>query len=98
MRQQFDGALVVEVIPGGPGSVAGLQPTRRSATGELSLGDLIVGVGSVRIRQVEDLLSAIEERDPGQTVALRVWRGCDPRKELELQARLVLREQLALAM
>jgi len=97
LRRQLDGALVVEVIPGGPGSTCGLQPTRRSASGELSLGDLIVGVGATRIQQVEDLLSAIEERDPGETVELRVWRGCDPNKEVKLQARLVLREQLALA-
>ena len=34
--------MVYEVLPGGPASVAGLQPTRRSPTGELSLGDLIV--------------------------------------------------------
>jgi len=71
---------------------------RRNAGGELSLGDLITAVGDVPIRQVEDLLSAIEERTPGEAVELRVWRGCDPAREETVSVpRLVLREALAAA-
>lgn len=98
LQRQLDGVLIMEVVRGGPGSQAGLQPTRRKANGELSLGDLITYVGDTPVRQVEDLLSAIEERPAGQPVDLRVWRGCDPsREESVVVPRLVLREQLAAA-
>ena len=98
LQRQLDGVLIMEVVRGGPGSQAGLQPTRRKANGELSLGDLITYVGDTPVRQVEDLLSAIEEKPAGQPVDLRVWRGCDPsREESVVVPRLVLREQLAAA-
>lgn len=98
LRRQLDGVLVMDVVRGGPASQAGLQPTRRSASGELSLGDLITRVGGTPIKQVEDLLSAIEEKNPGEAVELSVWRGCDPaREERVVVPRLVLREALAAA-
>jgi len=81
LRRQLDGVLVMEVIPGGPASQAGIKPTRRTAGGELSLGDLVVEVAGTPVKQVEDLLSAIEEKQPGDAVMLRVWRGCDPARE-----------------
>lgn len=98
LRRQLDGVLVMEVVRGGPASQAGLQPTRRLSNGELSLGDLITSVGGTPIRQVEDLLSAIEEKPLGAPVELRVWRGCDPSREERIRVpQLVLREQLATA-
>ncbi|KAL1499579.1 hypothetical protein AB1Y20_011779 [Prymnesium parvum] len=95
LRAPLDGVLVMEVIPGGPAAQSGIQPTRRTASGELSLGDLITSVNGAPVRQVEDLLSAIEEKQAGDSVELRVWRNCDPnRQERVLIRRLVLREQL----
>ena len=52
------------------------------------LGDLIVSVDGTAVRQVEDLLSAVEERQAGEAVTLRVLRGCDPQREETLEVRL----------
>ena len=52
------------------------------------LGDLIVSVDGTAVRQVEDLLSAVEERQAGEAVTLRVLRGCDPQREETLKVRL----------
>ena len=64
------------------------------ADGELTLGDMITHVGGAPVRQVEDLLSAIEERQPGEAVELRVLRRCDPRRAETVPARLVSRDDL----
>lgn len=98
LGRRLEGVLVMEVIAGGPGALAGLKPTQRAGNGQLMLGDLIMSVAGSPVRQVEDLLSAIEEKAPGSAVDLRVWRNCDPaREERVVISRLVLREQLALA-
>jgi len=88
LRRTLDGALVVEVLVGGPAEAAGLRPTQRGRTGELLLGDLVVSVDGAPVRRVEDLLSAVEERQVGEAVTLRVLRGCDPQREETLKVRL----------
>ena len=88
LNRSLDGALVVEVLVNGPAEAAGLRPTERGRTGELLLGDLIVSVDGAPVRQVEDLLSAVEVRQVGEAVTLRVLRGCDPQREETLKVRL----------
>ena len=45
-------------------------------------------VDGAPVRQVEDLLSAVEVRQVGEAVTLRVLRGCDPQREETLKVRL----------
>ena len=90
----LEGALVREVVPGGPAEAAGLRPLRRGALGEPVLGDLIIAVSGTRVRQVEDLLAAILERRPGDIVELSVARGGDLARTAKLQAKLVSRDDL----
>eukprot|EP00324_Dicrateria_rotunda_P004927 CAMPEP_0206159804 /NCGR_PEP_ID=MMETSP1474-20131121/6191_1 /ASSEMBLY_ACC=CAM_ASM_001110 /TAXON_ID=97495 /ORGANISM="Imantonia sp., Strain RCC918" /LENGTH=477 /DNA_ID=CAMNT_0053560773 /DNA_START=40 /DNA_END=1473 /DNA_ORIENTATION=- len=97
LGRPLDGVLVMEVVPDGPASLSGLQGTRRRPSGELVLGDLITAVEGTPVRQVEDLLSSIEEKAPNQTVALRVLRGSDPSREEVVHTRLVTRDQLKAA-
>ena len=47
-----------------------------------------MSVDGTAVRQVEDLLSAVEERQAGEAVTLRVLRGCDPQREETLKVRL----------
>ena len=95
LRLPLEGVLVMSVAPRSPAAVAGLQPTARDSRGQLMLGDLVTEVGGAPVRQVEDLLSAIEERRVGEEVPLKVLRGCDPQREQTLRAKLVSREQLS---
>ena len=94
LGRSLDGVLILDVIARGPAQQAGLAGTRRLEGGELVFGDLITAVGSTKVQQVEDLLSAIEVKAPGEHVELTVLRGCEPAQVERVQVRLVMREQL----
>jgi S1-C subfamily serine protease len=87
------GVLVVEVLEGSPAAFS-LEPAQLRADGSIVLGDLITNVNGQPVRQVEDLLSAIEERKDGETVELGVWRKCDPRRAETIKVRLTARDKL----
>jgi S1-C subfamily serine protease len=65
-----EGVLVFSVSPGTPADQVGLEP-----------GDVIVALDDEQLRTVEDLLSALRNRSPGDTVQLTVNRDGE---ELEL--------------
>jgi S1-C subfamily serine protease len=92
--RKLEGVLVAEVIPGSPAFKAGLEPLRTLSDGSIRLGDLVTDVDGQSVRQVEDLLSAIEERKEGEIVKIRVLRGGDPRRPEALNVQLTTREQL----
>jgi S1-C subfamily serine protease len=73
-RLGLDGVLVMRVDPDGPGARAGLRPTRRDLTGNIHLGDLIVGVDDKTLGSTEDFFAAMEEREPGDEVTLAIVR------------------------
>jgi serine protease DegQ len=58
-----EGILVFSVVPGSGADEAGLQE-----------GDIVTRIGDTPIRQVEDLLSLLRERAPGDEIELRVLR------------------------
>uniref|UniRef100_A0A7S1Z6X8 PDZ domain-containing protein n=1 Tax=Trieres chinensis TaxID=1514140 RepID=A0A7S1Z6X8_TRICV len=78
LRRKLNGVLVVEVLPGSPAERAGLEASAMRGDGTIVLGDLITHVDGSPVGQVEDLLSAIEEKKAGEYVTLKVMRGCDP--------------------
>jgi S1-C subfamily serine protease len=57
------GALVEKVEPGGPASDAGIRR-----------GDIVVAAGSQDIRSSGDLISALRNYQPGDTIRLTVVR------------------------
>jgi putative serine protease PepD len=67
------GAQVQEATAGGPAAAAGLRA-----------GDLIVSVGGQAVREPDDVAAAIQDRRPGQTVAIEIERGGD-RRTLDVQ-------------
>jgi S1-C subfamily serine protease len=79
-RYGLEGPLVMRVLPGGSAEKAGLQPTRRTRTGDIILGDIIVGLNGEKIKSYEDLLLAIEQYKPGQTIELSLLRNGKPLK------------------
>ena len=69
------GVLVIDVTPGSAAAKAGVRGTARSDfDGALVLGDVIVAVGAAKTAAVEDLLAAVEEREPGDAVELTILR------------------------
>lgn len=88
------GLRVIQIDPKGPAQAAGLRvprmvnfPIGKTGKGETlylkqydrSLADLIVAVDNIQIRNIDDLLSYIEKKTPGQVVNLTVLRN-DPDK------------------
>ena len=72
--QGSNGALVREVTSGGPAQDAGIRT-----------GDVIVRVDGDRVSEPGDVAAAIQDLRPGETVAVEVRRGGDPRTlEVEL--------------
>ena len=58
------GALIQEVTAGGPASKAGLN-----------VGDTIVGIDATVVHSMDDLITALNSYQPGQTVTLAFLRG-----------------------
>jgi S1-C subfamily serine protease len=76
------GVMIVEVAPGSPAARAGLQPFRRGNRGEVIGGDVITAVNEQPIKDLDDMLTLLEQRQPGDTVTLSVWRGGQTRKQV----------------
>jgi putative serine protease PepD len=59
-----NGVTVASVNAGGPAATAGLQ-----------VGDTIRSVAGERVRDADDVAAAIQDRRPGEQVAIEVTRG-----------------------
>jgi S1-C subfamily serine protease len=75
------GVMIVQVQPGSPAAKAGLQPFRRGTRGEVIGGDVITAVNEQPVKDLDDMLTLLEQRQPGDTVTLSVWRGGQTRKQ-----------------
>ncbi|MEO1518540.1 MAG: trypsin-like peptidase domain-containing protein [Bacteroidota bacterium] len=84
-RFRLEGALIINVIPGGGAEKAGLEGTRRDRYGRLELGDIITAVDDAPITSRADLILVLEKYKAGETVKVRFLRG-----EEELERDLVL--------
>lgn len=94
MNKKLEGVLIADVIPGSPAEKIGLKPLQALSDGSIRLGDLITDVDGQPVRQVEDLLSAIEERKEGEVVTLRIIRNGDPRQSQAINVKLTTRDKL----
>jgi S1-C subfamily serine protease len=73
-RLGVDGVLVMRVEPGGPAADAGLRPTRRTISGQIHLGDVIVAIDDQPVDEIEDYFAALEGHEPGDEVSLTILR------------------------
>ena len=94
LGRTLDGVLIAEVIPNSPAVAAGLEASRLRSDGSIELGDLISRVDGHPVKQTEDLISAIEEKQDGDVVELTVWRKADPRRVETVRAKLATRDKL----
>ncbi|MCU0579240.1 MAG: trypsin-like peptidase domain-containing protein [Desulfobacterota bacterium] len=81
------GVAVIGVLPDSPAQQAGLRPFRRAPDGSLVTGDIIVAINGKAIASFEELLTALEQHQAGDTVTLSIRRG---EKQVEQPVRLVL--------
>lgn len=79
------GVAVVGIVQDSPAQKAGIKPVMRAADGSVVLGDLIVGLAGKPVTSLADLLAALEQHQPGETVALSILRG---KEKLDLQITL----------
>ncbi len=75
-----EGVALVQVSPNGPAAKAGLQPFARARDGSIIAGDVITAVNDEPVASLDDMLTALEKRQPGDTVQLGVWRAGKSRK------------------
>jgi S1-C subfamily serine protease len=75
------GVVLVEVAPGSPAARAGLQPFRRGPRGEIIGGDIITAVNDEAVADLDDMLTLLERRQPGDSVTLSLWRNGQARKQ-----------------
>jgi len=80
----IEGAVVERVVPGSAAERAGLRPVLRREDGGYLL-DVITGLDGRAVRSRQDLLEALEDREPGDRVALRFRRDGE---ELEVELAL----------
>jgi S1-C subfamily serine protease len=69
-----EGVLILEVPAGTPAAAAGLRPTYRDVFGDIVLGDIIVGIDTRPVRNMGDLMGALDERKVGDKVRCDVLR------------------------
>jgi S1-C subfamily serine protease len=79
------GVLVLEVPSGGPADKAGLRGTRRTETGLIEIGDIIIKVGEQVINTESDLFQALEEYKVGDSVKVIVGRATALDDELQIK-------------
>ena len=72
-----EGAMVLGVTPGSSAEAAGLRAAERAPDGSIAPGDVIQAVDDRAVRSVDDLLAALEAKDVGDRVTLKVKRDGD---------------------
>lgn len=82
-QQGLSGLPVAAVTPGMPAEAAGIIGMRQNARGQLILGDIIVEIDGNPIAGSDDLLNALEQHQPGDTVKVVTTRG-DERMEFDV--------------
>jgi S1-C subfamily serine protease len=74
------GVGIVQVTEGSPAAKAGIQPFRRSEEGGVVQGDVITAIDDHAVANIDDLLTQLENHQPGDTVTLTLWRAGKTRK------------------
>ncbi|GCL61080.1 S1C family serine protease [Pseudaquabacterium pictum] len=75
-----DGVALVQVSPNGPAAKAGLQPFSRARDGSIVAGDIIVAINDEPVASLDDMLTLLEKRQPGDQVTLSLSRAGRGRK------------------
>jgi S1-C subfamily serine protease len=75
------GVPLIQVSAGTPAARAGLQAFRRGSKGEIVGGDVITAINDEAVSGLDEMLTILERRQPGDSVTLTLWRGGQTRKQ-----------------
>ncbi len=84
-RFNIVGVMIGRVNPESSAEAAGLRGVAKDRHGNLILGDVIIGVKGIKIRNYDELAYALEQCKVGETVEVEVYRGG---KKLKLKVKL----------
>ncbi|MCK6572570.1 trypsin-like peptidase domain-containing protein [Myxococcota bacterium] len=84
-RLGYRGAMIGQVVRGGPAAAAGLRAATRARNGRVIPGDVIVAVNGKKVENTDDLLGLLESHEVGQQVVLTIVR-----EKAQLEVRLKL--------
>lgn len=74
-RLNIEGVLVYSAPEGSPAAQAGIQGCQRTQYGDLSLGDIIVGINGTTVKNYGDLFDVLDGCKVGDKVSLEVYRA-----------------------
>jgi S1-C subfamily serine protease len=74
-QRGIEGVVIIAANPRQPAATAGLIGIQQDRSGDYQLGDVVVAVDGARIRTSDDLLNALEQHMPGETVTVVTQRG-----------------------
>lgn len=94
LHRELEGALVAQVVPGGPAEPLALQASGPDERGRVKLGDMITALNGMPVKRNEDLLCLVEESEAGEPLSLTLMRECDPEKLEEVTITPVRRQAL----
>lgn len=77
-RTGVDGVVVIRSLPGGPAAKAGIRGLAQDRTGELMLGDVIVGINEHKVKNYDDLYNALDRFEVGDEVEVKLLREGRP--------------------
>ena len=69
-----DGVLIIQVARGSGAAQAGLRGMQQTETGEIELGDIIVGIDNDKVGNSDDLFRVLDKHQIGQTVQVHIYR------------------------
>src|SRR5215204_1406230 len=70
-----DGVLIMQVARGGGAAQAGLRGIQQTETGDVELGDIIVGIDNDKVVNSDDLFRVLDKHQIGETVQVKIWRN-----------------------
>jgi len=75
------GVSIVAVGSRSPAQEAGLLPFSRDRSGRIVGGDVITAINDEPVADLDDMLSILERRQPGDTVRITLWREGKTRQQ-----------------
>jgi len=73
-RVGVKGVVVTRTVPGGPAAQAGIRGLSQDRTGEVLLGDVIVGINEHKVKDYDDLYNALDRYKIGDEVEVKLLR------------------------